>query len=291
MTRQRIASDLRVVDLLARHEPRADRAEGVGRLAARPLAVGELQVARADVVDADVAADVVERVALGDAAAGAADDDAELGLVVDLGALGRQDDRLARADERVRPLGEQQRRRRQVGALLLRVVAVVQPDADDLRRTIDRERHGRNLPAPASSPQGAWMASMTTRLPRPLLRGCRGGVVAAHPLAVTAGDDVLRRRRQRRRRRRRGRRGAGGRGAGPVRAGRRRAAARAPARRRGGRLRRRGRGAAAPDPPGHGLRPGERRRPRRRRRVVRGARRVRAACRSPTCSGRRPTWR
>ena len=36
------------------------------------------------------------------------------------------------------------------------------------------------------------MASMTTRLPRPLLRGCRGGVVAAHPLAVTAGDDVLR---------------------------------------------------------------------------------------------------
>ncbi len=33
---------------------------------------------------------------------------------------------------------------------------------------------------------------MTTRLPRPLLRGCRGGVVAAHPLAVTAGDDVLR---------------------------------------------------------------------------------------------------
>ena len=33
---------------------------------------------------------------------------------------------------------------------------------------------------------------MTTRLPRPVLRGCRGGVVAAHPLAVTAGDDVLR---------------------------------------------------------------------------------------------------
>src|SRR3954471_15180464 len=45
----------------------------------------------------------------------------------------------------------------------------------------------RNLPARGSSPQGAWMASMTTRLPRPLLRGCRGGVVAAHPLAVTAG--------------------------------------------------------------------------------------------------------
>src|SRR3954447_20772386 len=50
----------------------------------------------------------------------------------------------------------------------------------------------RNLPARASSPQGAWMASMTTRLPRPLLRGCRGGVVAGTPLAVTAGDDVLR---------------------------------------------------------------------------------------------------
>src|SRR5215218_1422685 len=52
---------LGIVDLLARDEPRADRAEGVGRLAARPLAVGELQVAGADVVEADVALDVIQR--------------------------------------------------------------------------------------------------------------------------------------------------------------------------------------------------------------------------------------
>src|SRR3954454_12343161 len=36
---------LRVGDLLARHEPRTGRAEGVGRLASGPLPVAELQVA------------------------------------------------------------------------------------------------------------------------------------------------------------------------------------------------------------------------------------------------------
>src|SRR5262249_17388986 len=65
---------LRMGDLLRRHELRADRAERVERLPARPLPVPELEVARRDVVQADVAGD----------AAALADDDAELRLEVDL---------------------------------------------------------------------------------------------------------------------------------------------------------------------------------------------------------------
>jgi hypothetical protein len=81
---------------------------------------------------------VVERVVLGHAPGLRADDDAELGLVVDLGRLGRQHDGIAVADQRVGPLREQQRRLREVLAALGRVVAVVEPDADDLAGTRDR---------------------------------------------------------------------------------------------------------------------------------------------------------
>ena len=59
----RIRERVRVGDLGARHE-RADGAERVGRLAARPLAVGELEVAGRDVVRDDVAAHRLERVLL-----------------------------------------------------------------------------------------------------------------------------------------------------------------------------------------------------------------------------------
>src|SRR5207344_931956 len=71
-----------------------------------------------------------------------ADDDSELRLVVRLRDDRRDDDRLAGADERGRPLREQERRRRQLGALLLRVVAIVQANADDLPGTLDGQ-HGK----------------------------------------------------------------------------------------------------------------------------------------------------
>ena len=56
------AQPLRIADLVGGHEDRAHRAERVERLAADPLTVAELQVARRDVVQAGVAEDVVEGV-------------------------------------------------------------------------------------------------------------------------------------------------------------------------------------------------------------------------------------
>ena len=75
---------------------------------------------------------------LGHVLGSCADDDAELGLVVDLGRLVRQHDRVPVADQRVRPLGEQQRRLGDLLTGLLCMVEVVQPDADDLAGTAYR---------------------------------------------------------------------------------------------------------------------------------------------------------
>ena len=61
LTVHRIAS-ARVRDLVRGHDPRAHRAERVEALAAHPLPVAALQVARRDVVEAGVPEDVVERV-------------------------------------------------------------------------------------------------------------------------------------------------------------------------------------------------------------------------------------
>src|ERR1700729_3105050 len=64
-------------------DDRADGAEGVETLAAGPLSVGLLNVARGDVVDADVAANVGANVFVGaDLVAATCDDDAELALEV-----------------------------------------------------------------------------------------------------------------------------------------------------------------------------------------------------------------
>ena len=92
-----------------------------------------------DVVDDDVAGDVVHRLVLRDAAGGLADDDAQLDLEVErMAALG-PDDRLAVADDRVRELREQQRPIGDVPAGALGDVRpIVEPDADDLSRSFDR---------------------------------------------------------------------------------------------------------------------------------------------------------
>jgi hypothetical protein len=79
---------------------------------------------------------VLERVVHRDAAAAAADLHGELGLRVDVRRLRRDRDRLARPDERVRELAEDERLGRQVVSELRRVIRIVPPDADDLHSAI-----------------------------------------------------------------------------------------------------------------------------------------------------------
>src|SRR5436305_1580631 len=91
---------LRICDLVARDEPRPDRAEGVAALALVPLpAPLELVLAFRDVVDDAVARDMRQRIGLGDVARLAADHDTELHLPVGLHRVLRQHDRVVAADE------------------------------------------------------------------------------------------------------------------------------------------------------------------------------------------------
>jgi len=75
---------------------------------------------------------VVERVGCVDSVTAAADLDRELGLGVDVRRLGRNDDRIARPDQRVLELAEDERLGRWLVSQLSRVLRVVEPDADDL---------------------------------------------------------------------------------------------------------------------------------------------------------------
>src|SRR3954452_8625347 len=79
------ASDVEVLrrDLVGGRDPRPHRAEAVERLAEEPLLVVALPVARRHVVDDGVAEDMGVGVALGDVAPALADDERQLGLVVD----------------------------------------------------------------------------------------------------------------------------------------------------------------------------------------------------------------
>ena len=82
---------------------------------------------------------MIERLGLGDAPGRPADDDGELRLVVDLCRQRRiPADLGAGADDRARPLAEDERRRGGVGALLVDVVAVVAADGHDLAGPGDR---------------------------------------------------------------------------------------------------------------------------------------------------------
>lgn len=111
-----------------------DGAERIEALAAEPLAVLELEVARAHVVCACVARDGGERVLGGHAPGLTPDHDRELGLRVHVLTLGRQDEGIARAPEGVGELGKEERRLRQLDSLLGRVIVIVEPDTNDLGR-------------------------------------------------------------------------------------------------------------------------------------------------------------
>ena len=136
---QRMPSVLGIADLVGRHQPRAHRAERVERLTAHELLVAELEIARRNVVQARVAADVLECLRLVHAPAGAPDDDCQLGLEVDrLRQPGIPADFRAGADHGSRELGEQNGVIGRIAAALARVLAVVHARGDDLSRPRDR---------------------------------------------------------------------------------------------------------------------------------------------------------
>ena len=144
---------LRIAELVGGDDVRAHGARAVEALALEPLAVRDLQIARADVVDHGVAEDVRERVGLGDVAPWRPDHDAQLHLPVHLtgdGAIHR--DVVERTVHRGRGLREDDRHVWNLGlavsrlGALLRVRRVVEAEAEDvLERPGNRrvQAHGR----------------------------------------------------------------------------------------------------------------------------------------------------
>ena len=124
--------------LVGGDDRRAAGRAAVEHLARHPLRRRELEVARREVVEQRVAGDVGDRVRLGDVLRAGADDERDLGLVVDLAARGRQLDRRAVGAQRVSELREEGRARRRLEPRLGGVGAVVEPDADDLVGVRDR---------------------------------------------------------------------------------------------------------------------------------------------------------
>ena len=103
-----------------------------------PLAGGHLEIARAHVVEDGVAEDVFAPVRFRNVAAALADDHRELGFVIRLGGVLRAARSAARPDDRG---GKFREYRRHFGNRHLRfrgMIAVIQADADDLRRPRDR---------------------------------------------------------------------------------------------------------------------------------------------------------
>jgi len=100
------------LELVARHEPRAHGTERVEPLAAEPLPVGELGLARAHIVCTREACDELEGIVDRDVVRVSADHDRELCLGVDMPDVRREQNRVPVLDECVRKLREQQRRLR-----------------------------------------------------------------------------------------------------------------------------------------------------------------------------------
>ena len=126
-----------MVDLVGRDECRPQRRARLPRLALQPLTRAPLPVAHRDIVADRVAADRAGRLVRRYVAHPAADDEGQLPLPVHGLRRLRQPDRVARPDQGGGELGEQRGVVRQLGAHFLDVAAVVEPEAEDLRRTRD----------------------------------------------------------------------------------------------------------------------------------------------------------
>ena len=139
---------VRVRDLVRGDDPRPERAERVDRLAEAEDAgphLAPLDVARGDVVEDHVAADVVGRLLGREPLPGLPQDDRELELVVELlGQVLRVDDRLVRADDRVDVLEEDDPRRDLVRpADLLRLLLVLAEVAGRVEELLRDDRRAQ----------------------------------------------------------------------------------------------------------------------------------------------------
>src|SRR5262249_37282268 len=126
-----------ITQCVACHQVRAHRYEGVERLRPQPLTIGELQVARGDIIDDGVAGNIIERTADRNLSSTAADDNAQLGFVVHLPAHRRYDDRVVGAGDRIGIHSEEKRLFWHLAVDLFDMIFVVQTDADDFLRTLN----------------------------------------------------------------------------------------------------------------------------------------------------------
>jgi hypothetical protein len=115
-----------------RLDPRAERTESVEALAAGPLAVSLLQVARGHVVRRGIAEDEVAGIFCTDPAAALGDDDGEFRFMFDLVRLWGQYDGFTRADDRRGWFEKEQGQIGHFGVVLFGVGDVVAAHANDL---------------------------------------------------------------------------------------------------------------------------------------------------------------
>jgi hypothetical protein len=129
---------LRIADLVLGHEPRAERAEGLGAFPFGELADPiELKDALGDVIGETVAGDRLHRLVLGEIAGAAADDDAQLDLIVELGRALGDHGVVVRAADGARRLVEDQRLLGKRHAGFSGMVGVVEADGQEIADLAD----------------------------------------------------------------------------------------------------------------------------------------------------------
>ena len=147
-----------VGNLVRCDQHRPHRRERVERLAGHPLLAGlvELPVASRDVVPDRIAADMLESPLAWDVPSAPADHHDKLCLVVNLLADGRQDNHLAVANQGCGVFAEEHRLFRHGNAALGGMIAIVEPDANDLPRVRHRrqEPHIRRIMPDGSAREG-----------------------------------------------------------------------------------------------------------------------------------------
>src|SRR5208282_1054370 len=131
--RQPHVEPLRVADLILGDQPGPERTESLAALALGPLAAAlELENTLGDVVGEAIAGDRLHRLVLGEIARTAADDDAELAFVVELGRALRHHGVVVRPANAARRLVEDDRLLRQWHAGLGGVVGIIEADGDEI---------------------------------------------------------------------------------------------------------------------------------------------------------------